>query len=79
MPELAPNLSLPFSLIILLSLLIWMYFLFIYKGKYKNIIKLYEKGKNNKHSIIAILFPLFGFVLLNISWILKLLQNQEKI
>lgn len=50
------------------------YFLLVHKGKYKEVLKRSEA--RNKGSLGAILFPLIAFVLFNIGWILKMLQNQ---
>ena len=51
---------------------------FLYKKRYKDIIAKYvENNKSNR--IAAILFPLIAFVLFNIGWILKMLQNQGKL
>jgi hypothetical protein len=61
------------------SLIVWLYFLLLYKGKYKKILKSFEKDYGNKQSFVAILFPLIGFLLLNFGWIMKMLQNQGRL
>lgn len=61
------------------SLIIGFYFLLVHKGKYKKIIKTMEKGYAKNWSFAAILFPLIGFLLFNLGWILKMLQNQGKL
>ncbi len=67
---------LSFSIAIFFFLIIRLYFLFIHNGKYKGIIKSYETGNDDRRSFVAIIFPLFAFILFNLSWILKMLQNQ---
>ena len=67
---------LSFSIALLLFLIIGLYFLFVHNEKYKGIIKSYETGNNNGRSFAAIIFPLLAFILFNLSWILKMLQNQ---
>jgi hypothetical protein len=70
-----------FSVVLFFSLIVVFYFLLIHKGKYKLIIKSKEKecGEKVNCSFIAILFPLMGFLLFNLGWILKMLQNQGRI
>lgn len=69
-----------FSVVLFFSLIAVFYFLLIHKGKYKQIIKSMEKeyGGKGKRSFIAILFPLIGFLLFNLGWILKMIQNQGR-
>lgn len=67
-----------FSVILFFSFIVVLYFLLIHKGKYKQIIKAKEKEYRGKRSFIAILFPLIGFLLFNLGWILKMLQNQGR-
>ena len=67
-----------FSVVLFISLIIGFYFLLVHKGKYKQIIKSNEKEFGEKRSFITILFPLIGFLLFNLGWILKMLQNQGK-
>jgi hypothetical protein len=69
----------PLTLILVFSLFIWLYFLLIYKGKYKKVIKSKEKEFGRNRIISAILFPLIGFLLFNLGWILKMLQNQGRL
>lgn len=57
--------------------IIYFYFLLVHRRKYKEILKKAESVKKS-HSQ-AILFPLIGFILFNLSWILKMLQNQGKL
>lgn len=65
-----------FSMVLLLFLIICLYFLLVHNGKYKGIIKSYEARGDTMHNFGAIIFPLFAFLLFNLSWILKMLQNQ---
>jgi len=67
------------SLGLLVLLMITLYFLLVYKSKYKKIINEYEKNIVSKKGIVPLLFPLIGFVLLIVSMFLKVLQNQGKI
>lgn len=68
-----------FSVVLFFSLIVIFYFLLIHKGKYKQIIKSKEREYGGKRSFTAILFPIIGFLLFNLGWILKMLQNQGKI
>lgn len=68
-----------FTVVLFFSLIIWLYFLLVHKGKYKKIIKSVEEHYGNKRSFIAILFPLIGFLLFNLGWIAKMLQNQGRL
>jgi hypothetical protein len=67
------------SLTVLALLIICFYFLLYHKGKYKRIIKSMEKEYGSKKSFLHILFPLLAFILYNLGWILKMLQNQGKL
>jgi hypothetical protein len=69
-----------FSVVLFFSLIVVFYFLLIHKGKYKQIIKSKDKEYRvkGKRSFVAILFPLIGFLLFNLGWILKMLQNQGR-
>ncbi len=66
------------SIFLFLFLIILLYLLLVHKGKYKKILKKYEKELKGKKRLGAILFPLIAFVLFNIGWILKMLQNQGR-
>ena len=66
------------SVIIFFSLIIWLYVLLVGKGKYKVILKRNEEYRGRKR-LGAVLFPLIAFLLFNIGWILKMLQNQGKL
>lgn len=68
-----------FTGILFFFLILWLYFLLLHKGKYKKIIKSMEKDYGNKRSFIAILFPLIGFLLFNLGWIMKMMQNQGRL
>jgi len=68
-----------FSVVLFFSLIVIFYFLLIHKGKYKQIIKSKEREYGGKRSFTAILFPIIGFLLFNLGWILKMLQNQGKL
>ncbi|HMT78656.1 MAG TPA: hypothetical protein PKA44_13140 [Saprospiraceae bacterium] len=68
-----------FTIVLFFSLIVGFYFLLLHKGKYKQIIKSKEKEYGGKRNFIAILFPLIGFLLFNLGWILKMLQNQGKL
>ena len=54
-----------------------LYMLLVYNTKYKRIIN--DDKNKRKSNVLAILFPLIGFLLFNIGWILKMLQNQGRI
>lgn len=66
-----------FSIFLFFYLIVHLYFLLLFKGKYKEILK--RNYAKDKSSLIAILFPLFAFLLFNLSWILKMFQNQGKL
>jgi magnesium-transporting ATPase (P-type) len=66
-----------FSLFI--SVTICLYLNLVKNEKYKIILKVQQNSNNKKNKIIAFLFPLIGFLLINIGWILKLLKNQGKL
>lgn len=68
-----------FSVVLFFSLIVIFYFLLIRKGKYKQIIKSKEREYGGKRSFTPILFPIIGFLLFNLGWILKMLQNQGKL
>jgi phosphatidylserine synthase len=76
-PKSSPNLVWEVNAILLLSIIIVFYFLMLHKGKYKEILK--RNYAKDKSSFIAILFPLFAFILFNVGFVLKILQNQGKI
>jgi hypothetical protein len=67
------------TIVLFFSLIVGFYFLLLHKGKYKQTIKSKEKEYGGKRSFIAVLFPLIGFLLFNLGWILKMLQNQGKL
>lgn len=73
------SLFMSFTVILFFSLIIWFYFLLVHKGKYQKIIKSKAYDYGNKRSLIVILFPLIGFLLFNLGWILKMLQNQGRL
>lgn len=60
--------------LILIFIINW--YLFLYKGKYKNVIKSFDDRKKRKW--VAILLPVLSFLLFNIGWIIKMLQNQGR-
>lgn len=64
-----------FSMILFFALILIFYFLLVHKRKYKKILKNSKKENN----WIAILFPSIAFILFNLSWVLKMLQNQGRI
>jgi len=78
-PRTSPDLSWKFNLILLLFFIILLYFSLVHKGKWKKIIEEQEKEKSNKGKWFAILLPLLAFVLFNLGFILKILQNQGKL
>lgn len=78
-PKTSPDLSWKFNLILLLFFIAIHYVLLVHKGKYKKILKEQEKNEPNKGKWFAILFPLSAFVLFNLGFILKILQNQGKL
>lgn len=65
------------SFFLFISTVIRLYFLILYKEKYKEILKRDKTLK--KDNLKAILFPSIGFILFNLGWILKMLQNQGRI
>ena len=72
-----PKISKATFFIIFFIILLLLYMSLVYNGKYKKIL-LNDKIKK-RNNILAILFPLIGFILFNIGWILKMLQNQGKL
>lgn len=56
-----------------------LFYRFFYKNKYKRLLKFLENKYSGKKSFLPLLFPLIGFLLLNIGMFLKLLQNQGKL
>jgi hypothetical protein len=78
-PEIAPKMSIYITFALFISIMLCLYLLLINSGKYKRIIKQHEKLSDRKDGIVALLFPLIGFVLLLGSMFLKALQNQGKI
>ena len=64
------------SIFLFFFLIIWFYLLLVHNGKYKVVLKKYEKELKGKKRLGAILFPLIAFLLFNLGWILKMLQNQ---
>lgn len=68
-----------FSVGLFSFLIVGLYLLLIHKGKYKQIIKSMGREYDGKRSYIAILLPIVGFLLFNLGWILKMLQNQGKL
>jgi hypothetical protein len=67
------------SIFLFFFLIIWFYLLLVNKGKYKVILKEYEQELTGRKRLGAILFPLIAFILFNLGWILKMLQNQGKL
>ncbi len=67
------------SIFLFFFLIIWFYLLLVNKGKYKVILKKYEQELTGRKRLGAILFPLIAFLLFNLGWILKMLQNQGKL
>lgn len=66
------------SIFLFFFLIILLYLLLVHKGKYKGILEKYEKELKGKKRLGAILFPLIAFLLFNLGWILKMLQNQGR-
>jgi len=60
------------------ALIIWLYLLLVSKGKYNDILKRNEVYRGKKR-LGAVLFPLIAFLLFNLGWILKMLQNQGRL
>ncbi len=65
------------SVLVCVCSITFFYFLFLHKRVYKKIIK--RNHLAEKNSLGAILFVLLAFILFNLGWILKLLQNQDKL
>jgi len=78
-PEIAPKMSIYITFALFVSIMLCLYLLLINSGKYKKIIKQQEKHSVRKDGIVALLFPLIGFVLFIGSMFLKVFQNQGKI
>ena len=78
-PEIAPKMSIYITFALFVSIMLYLYLLLINRDKYKRIIKQQEEHLVRKDGIVALLFPLIGFVLLIGSMFLKVLQNQGKI
>lgn len=77
-PKIKININ-PLSCAIMLPILLFIiyFYLLVYNNKYKEII---NKNKNkNQTNIFAWLFVIIGFILINLGWILKMLQNQGKL
>lgn len=60
------------GIVIFVTLLIIFYFVFIHNKKYKKIIE----NTQVKGRLIAVIFPLIAFVLLNIGWVLIVIHNR---
>jgi hypothetical protein len=67
------------SIALFFLVIIWLYFVLVHKEKYKVIIKEQEKIIIDKRSFATILFPLIGFLIFNLSVILKIMQNQGRL
>ena len=78
-PEIAPKMSIYITFALFVSIMLCLYLLLINRDKYKRIIKQQEEHLVRKDGIVALLFPLIGFVLFIGSMYLKVLQNQGKI
>jgi len=78
-PDIPINKSFFLSLTIILffGLIIVFYLILVHKEKYIKIIK--NDSLQRRSSLKAILFPLLAFILFNLGWILKMLQNQGRI
>lgn len=74
-----PSYFMTISFLLFFSLIIVFYFLWLHKGKYKQILSSKEKEFSGKSSFSAVLFPIIGFLLFNLGWILKMLQNQANL
>ncbi len=78
-PEIAPKMSIYITFALFVSIMLCLYLLLINNGKYKTIIKQQETHSVRKDGIVALLFPLIGFILFVGSMFLKVLQNQGRI
>ena len=78
-PEIAPKMSIYITIAFFVSIMLCLYLLLINRDKYKRIIKQQEEHLVRKDGIVALLFPLIGFVLFIGSMFLKVFQNQGKI
>ncbi len=65
------------SIILFFALIVWLYFLLVSKGKYKDVLKRNEEYRGKKR-LSAVLFSSIAFILFNLGWILKMLQNQGR-
>lgn len=64
--------------IIFISSTLWLYLKLVHKGRYKEVLSRNEEYRGRKR-VGAILFPLIAFILFNLGWILKMLQNQSRL
>ena len=72
-----PQVSKVTFIILFFLFLLFLYMLLVHGDKQNEII---HNDKFNKRSnLLAILFPLIGFIIFNVGWILKMLQNQGRI
>ena len=65
-----------FSIAVFFILIVLFYLILLWNGRYKEILKKYENKPRRNYT--AFLFPLTAFILFNLGWILKMLQNQGK-
>lgn len=72
-----PKISKIAFITIFLLMFLSFYFLLVYKKRYEKILN--NQKIRDKSNVFAIVFPLLGFILFNVGWILKLLQNQGRI
>lgn len=78
-PKSSPDLSWKFNLLLLLFFIFYLYFSLVHKGKWKKIIEIQEKANSNKGKRSSILLPLLAFILFNLGFVIKILQNQGKL
>jgi len=76
-PAESPNLSWNFCLMLLVLLIVLLYLSLVHNGKWEKIIKEQEKIKEKKW--LSIILPILAFLLFNLGFILKILQNQGKL
>lgn len=65
-----------FSFCLMFGLIAVFSYFYLYKKRYKKIVEKYNNDKTGK--MAAALFPLIAFILFNIGWVLKMLQNQGR-
>lgn len=66
------------TIIIFASSTLLLYFKLVHRGRYKEVLLRNQEYRGRKR-LGAILFPLLAFIIFNLGWILKMLQNQSRL